>query len=114
MATEELTPLTGINLKLRDYSRFKGQSIFRADDGRLYFGTFSKPDFPPAPSDHYHTIVEGEELRLDSIAYSYYRTPELWWVIALVNDIISPFDTLVVGDVLRIPDFNTIADFVVG
>lgn len=108
MATAEISPVTKLNLKLRDYSRFRGQKIYRYPDGRLYFGTFSKPSFPESARDVHHTVVEGQELRLDLIAYSYYRTPELWWVIALVNDIVSPFDEIEVGDVLRIPNISTV------
>ena len=114
MATAELVPVPSINLKLRSYSRFRKQNLFRNTDGRLYFGTYVKPSFPNSPKDVFHTVVEGQENRLDLIAYYYYRNSELWWVIALVNDIISVFDDVSVGDIVRVPDLNSIFDYAVG
>ena len=36
-----------------------------------------------------HEIQTGETL--DSISYTYYNSPEFWWVIAWYNNIINPF-----------------------
>lgn len=48
------------------------------------------------------TVSIAEEGRLDIIANQYYNTPRFWWVIALANNIIDPFD-IPVGTTLRIP-----------
>ena len=48
-----------------------------------------------------------EENRLDIISMSIYGTPRYWWVIALANDIIDPFD-VPVGTELRIPLIETL------
>lgn len=38
----------------------------------------------------------------DDISFKYYGTPNLWWVIALMNDVINPFEYLEEGRVLQI------------
>lgn len=39
---------------------------------------------------------------LDNISYKFYNTPQLWWVICIVNNITNPFEELYPGKVLRI------------
>lgn len=48
-----------------------------------------------------HRVKENEVNRLDLISWKYYKTPELFWVIAAVNNIIDPFN-IEEGTVLRI------------
>lgn len=39
---------------------------------------------------------------LDNISYKFYNTSQLWWVIAIVNNITNPFEEIYPGKVLRI------------
>lgn len=48
-----------------------------------------------------HIVNSSEILRFDNISYKYYGTPELFWVIMSVNNIINPFNVKP-GTVLRI------------
>ena len=52
--------------------------------------------------DQYFTVTKREEGRLDIISSMYYGTPRFWWVIALANYLIDPFD-VPYGVTLRIP-----------
>jgi nucleoid-associated protein YgaU len=47
-----------------------------------------------------HIVSQGEEL--DEIAYRYSGTTRLWWLIADINGLASPFN-LAVGQKLLIP-----------
>lgn len=38
----------------------------------------------------------------DTISYKYYGTPYLWWVVALTNNIMNPFEELNTGDDIKI------------
>jgi nucleoid-associated protein YgaU len=104
--TNELIPLT-VKLKLPQFSRFGGQLTFR-ENGQIFFGTFKPPVFAVSATDSYHTIRHGQENRLDLVSFRYYRTPELWWIIMVANDILSPFDDIESGQVLRIPSLDTV------
>jgi hypothetical protein len=110
MSTEERTPIAPDPqlLNLPRYSRFRNQPVFRTADGALFFGVYRRPVFSSSSRDRYHTVMEGEELRLDSISYRYYRTPELWWALAVANNLVSVFDDVAVGDVLLIPDIASV------
>ena len=58
-------------------------------------------------SDVYYTVVLETENRLDIIANEYYDSPRYWWVIALANEIMDPFD-IPMGTVLRIPPVSSV------
>lgn len=47
-----------------------------------------------------YTILEND--RWDIISQRFYGTFELWWLIALFNDIIDPFEKIQTGEVLKI------------
>ena len=38
----------------------------------------------------------------DDIAYNVYGTPQLWWVIGLINNIVNPFEELEEGDNVKV------------
>jgi len=38
----------------------------------------------------------------DNISYKFYGTPNLWWIVALMNDVVNPFEELIVGDTIKI------------
>jgi len=59
--------------------------------------------YSSSPGDIFHTI--GKHDTLLSIAFRYYRTDQLWWLIAAVNDsIIDPFLDLEVGEIIIVPE----------
>jgi hypothetical protein len=49
---------------------------------------------------------EDKEKNLDFLAKKYYNNVEYWWVIAIYNDIIDPFDFE--KEIIRIPDINEV------
>ncbi len=47
--------------------------------------------------------VEGDgQAWWDNISYDVYGTPALWWVVALFNDVVNPFEELDSGQLLYI------------
>lgn len=105
MATAELVPLP--DESVHSFSRFFKQPIYLVSNIK-FWGTYQFPEIPVSPFDTYHIVAELDVYRLDLIAYKYYSTPELWWIIALVNQIFFEFDEMEVGQVLRIPDKGTL------
>lgn len=107
MTTNELLPLADDSEVLHGYSRFNGQMVF-LDAGEKFWGTWIAPEITFSPFDTYHTITQADAGRLDLIAYRYYQTPELWWVIAEANGLMFPSEELEEGTVLRIPDLGNL------
>ena len=69
-----------------------------------YMNLFSK-NFVALPEyiedETSHIVKFNEVNRIDLISWYYYKTPELFWVILAVNNILNPFE-LEEGMVLRI------------
>jgi hypothetical protein len=51
---------------------------------------------------YFDTYEVGQEEYWDNIAYKYYGSPHLWWVIPAFNNIVNPFETLEPGTNLKI------------
>jgi len=82
------------------YSRLR--RLYDKDKGVYFHENWTQKFIDESSSDQYYTVTESEKDRLDLIAYSFYGTPKYWWVIAIANYIIDPFD-VPVGTYLRIP-----------
>lgn len=54
-------------------------------------------------NDSFYNLYEVDnDDWLDTISFKVYQTPNLWWVIAIVNNISNPFEELYPGKILRI------------
>lgn len=51
---------------------------------------------------YYETYEVENEDWWDNIAYKFYDTPNLWWVIAMMNNIVNPFEELEIGSNIKI------------
>lgn len=88
-------------LKLRADSRYVITPLLQDGDD-TFFGLWVAPEIPFSTFDSFYTVNETDIGRLDSIANRYYGDPELWWVIAHVNNVNDQM-ALAAGTVLRIP-----------
>ena len=86
----------------KNASRYKNLRTIQDDDGKIYHETWFQKVIEHTAEDQYFTVTIDEQNRLDIIALKYYNTPRYWWVIALANYIIDPFD-VPIGTKLRIP-----------
>lgn len=87
----------------RNVSRFKNVRTVRdSQTGKLYHENINTPYIMESSQDQIFTVTTVEENRLDIISNNYYKTPRYWWVIAIANYIIDPFD-VPLGTRLRIP-----------
>jgi len=90
----------------KSWLRFPDYYIF---DGIEFFDTPDFPEFPLSDNDTIITIDQTYLGRLDLIAYDYYGDVNLWWVIALVNDLMLLPTSMYVGMKLRIPVSDSIS-----
>lgn len=97
-------------IRLRSNSRARYSTLYYKGDFE-WFGKPAYPEFPPADDDIFIQVTKTT--KIDGLAQRYYDTPELWFVIALANDIeLWPSD-VVIGQTLRIPSQKTL-DSVLG
>jgi nucleoid-associated protein YgaU len=60
---------------------------------------------PPTPAGYFHTFTQGE--RLDLLAFTFYRNPEKFWLIADANRPLDPAELTQPGRRLAIPPDRT-------
>ena len=70
--------------------------------GLVVTGLLNPPVGPDVSDTLYRVTLAGER-RLDLISQLHYGTPELWWVISLVNNLIDPIAGVASGADIRIP-----------
>lgn len=84
-------------------SRYQNlRRIQDTENNKIYHENWKQKFIDVSSSDIYYVVTIETADRLDIIANIYYSTPKYWWVIALANYIIDPFD-IPVGTKLRIP-----------
>lgn len=71
------------------------------EDGIKRYATAPYPFIPYRDTDIY--IIGRSRMRLDNLAFEYYQDPELWWVIAEVNNIGKGTLSVPVNKRIRIP-----------
>lgn len=92
----------------KDISRYKNvRTIQDKETAKVYHETMNQ--YSIDKSDDESTYIVGVETtnRLDLVSYRCYSTAKYWWVIALANYIIDPFD-VPYGTVLRIPQLSSL------
>lgn len=101
---EDLNYLPPRNYK--DVSRYKNvRTIQDKDTAKVYHETMNQYTVAKAEEESTYTVGIETENRLDLVSYRCYSTHKYWWVIALANYIIDPFD-VPYGTVLRIPPLS--------
>jgi hypothetical protein len=81
--------------------RYGSTQIIPRWDGKRVYITTSYPIIEPQDSDA--IIISSDADYLDSLAYTYYNDPTLWWIIALANNLGKGRLSVPPGIQLRIP-----------
>lgn len=81
--------------------------IVDKDTRDVYHESCNKYKFEESTADTYYTVDILTENRLDVISSMAYGNPTNWWIIAMCNNIIDPFD-IPIGTTLRIPPVTSL------
>ena len=83
-------------------TRYDDKIILKTDKDKPYIKGKQYPNIPLSENDVYVITTIGD--RLDSLAYSYYRDVNMWWVISAANNNVTKGSMFPVpGTQLRIP-----------
>ena len=85
-------------------NRYRNSFLVRDEAGDWISPVQPFTDSHERRSDILHKVVAHD--RLDALASKYLGNPSFWWIIAEYNEILW-FQDLEVGEVLRIPSFET-------
>lgn len=72
-----------------------------------YHETYNMKEIPERSEDNYFRIDNTTINRLDLVSYRVYGFSIYWWVIAMANDMIDPFN-VPLDTVLRIPPISSL------
>jgi hypothetical protein len=83
-------------------TRYNNATILKTKDDKPYYKAKVYPNIPLSITDVYVITTIGD--RLDSLAYSYYKDPNLWWIISAANNNATKGSLFPIpGTQLRIP-----------
>lgn len=92
----------------KDVSRYKNvRTIQDKDTAKIYHETMNQYTVDKENEESTYIVGIETENRLDLVSFRCYTTAKYWWVIALANYIIDPFD-VPYGTVLRIPSLTSL------
>lgn len=80
--------------------------IVDTDNNNAYLESTNKIELN-SDNELFHVVDPTEENRLDIISNTYYGTPNLYWAIAMANNILDPM-IVVRGTVLKIPSYESL------
>jgi nucleoid-associated protein YgaU len=103
-------------IELAPYSMFASTPVYDGISAEIegtrqkvvVFGLMVEAVVPDA-TDELYRVPAGGESRLDLISQKFYGVPDLWWVIALVNNMLDPLVGATTGQNIRIPARNRLA-----
>lgn len=101
-STESFYESTG--RKISNNSQLKLFNILRDHDTTKFINiwrSFSLNDDATTNILYYDTYEVGSDAWWDNISYDIYGTPELWWVVAMMNDVVNPFEELEEGSNIK-------------
>ena len=81
--------------------RYDSTPVVQRWDGKRVYLTTQYPIIEPNDADA--IIITNETDYLDTLAYTYYNDPTLWWVIALANNLGKGRMSVPPGIQIRIP-----------
>jgi hypothetical protein len=93
--------MAGQRIALPNYSMFVKTPIYEVDND-VVFG-LQVPVVIPSQNDIIYAVPAQGASRLDLISTEFYGVPDLWWVIASVNNMADPLVSVPAGTNIRVP-----------
>lgn len=81
---------------------FSTTEVYDLGVNGIVFGLM-QPSIVPDDTDEQWIVPSAGVPRLDLLANDFYGVPDLWWILASINNIIDPFVSVPEGTVIRVP-----------
>lgn len=78
--------------------RYSKTETIETKSGEIRLATPTFYNITEQDIGEYRVVTVKKGARLDNIAYQHYGDPKLWWILALVNELKTPF----VGETLNL------------
>lgn len=94
--------MAGQRIELPQYSMFVKTPIYDLGGDTVVFGLM-QPAVVADDTDELWVMPSAGVPRLDLLSNDFYGVPDLWWVIASVNNILDPLVSVPTGTAIRVP-----------
>lgn len=101
--SEDFTEITGEDLS--NVSQLKLFNILQDENGNKLqnvWRSYSLNDEVTGETVFYDTYEMENEEWWENISYSFYNTPNLWWVLCIMNNVENPFEEIEAGQETKI------------
>ena len=88
---------------------YKTVSVDNVDECDFLNNNLSKFVMKRQPS--YYTVIQSDLRCPDVISWKMYGTEYFWWLLCLINDVLSPLVDIKAGMTLEVPNIVDIHDF---
>ena len=79
-------------------------NVYRDSNGLYFYNLLNTINFPPnLPSNFFESYSTKFGDTWPHISYKTLKTPNLWWLLLLANDIYNPLKEIEPGTVIKIP-----------
>ena len=99
--------MAGQRIELPPYSMFAQTPIYEVGTD-VVFGQMV-PAVVPNATDIIYSVPPAGEHRLDLISTQFYGVPDLWWILANVNNIADPLVAVPANSRIRVPSRDRLA-----
>lgn len=94
--------MSGQRINLPAFSMFSTTPVYDLGADGIVFGLMH-PSVVPDDTDQLWIVPPAGVPRLDLLSNDFYGVPNLWWVLASVNNIIDPLISVPEGTAIRVP-----------
>jgi LysM repeat protein len=90
--------------RLRDENYENIFNVYVDKDDFYFYNLLQTVHFPQTLPDNYFEFYNVKyNDTWPVISYKFYKKINLWWLIALANNVVDPINSLIVGSILKIP-----------
>ena len=107
--------ITGNSIEDRSYLRMMDilKDVSGTIDTRYLMNIFKYYDGASEYHDSFYDEYEvGYNEWWDNISYLFYGTPYLWWLVALANDVVNPYEELVEGTNIKVLSVSKVYEII--
>lgn len=92
--------------RLNNFSQLQKFNILREDNEYLFniFRNYTISDSVKNNIDYVTMHYVDHNDWWENISYSYYENENLWWIVAMTNDVVNPFEELEEGEQIKVID----------
>jgi hypothetical protein len=97
--------------ELKDYNYENIFHVYEDNNDFYYYNLLQTIHFPQnLPNNYFEAYTVKYNDTWTNISYKAYNKINLWWVIALANNVINPINYLTPGKTIKVPKYSVVTE----